>query len=1696
MDERVSPNTSVAEFESEWLEPSIHGRFEKIVRNYPERLAVKTANHAFTYKELNCTANRIAYAILDRMGRDNEPVAVLCEHGIDVIAAIFGVLKAGKFYVAIDPSSPADRVGYILEDSQAKLIVTNSRNINLALSQAGDARALLNIDEIDGRFADDNVEVFVAPDDLLLIGYTSGSTGVPKGVVATHRVVAQTIRSAAERKHIGVDDRLTLLHSLAFGSGHGHLYIALLHGASVFPFDVKLEGVERLAQWLCQEKITLYHSSPSLFRQVVESLAERDNLQDLRLVHLSGAPVTRLDFELYRSNFGPQTLLEFGMGSTEARGICSAIVDQTFAYPVEGTPIGYARRHHKVLLLDQNGREVRTGEIGEIAVKSRNLTSGYWNQPDLTETKFQPTGNDERLFLTGDLGCMRADGFLIHLGRKDLMVKIRGYRVDISEIERAMLEHPGIKDAGVRAWERIPGEKCLAAYMVPRRGFALNVSEVRDFLGKKLPDYMIPSAFTPMETLPLTNGKLDRQKLPQPDTKRPALRETYIAPRNEVEKRLAGIWSEVLQIDPIGVHDNFFDLGGHSLTASRVLSRVLERFRVEVSLKSLFESPTVAGLAQHVESALHQRLDATNSSLVSVPREYLLPTTFGQQALWFHDQLEPGSVAYNLLCGYRLDGELDAQLLEQSINQIIVRHEVLRTIFEVVDGQPNQKILPVLTVDMEMSDLGHLASESLQESEVRRLAGTLATQSFDLARGPLLRPALLRLADNEYVFLVAVHHIVFDGWSIGIFLGELFQIYNSLRNGKPCPLPELRIQYADFAVWQRERLHDANLESSLNYWKAQLDNLPTLMLPIKRAQNIPDCPSGGREEFEVSRELLDGLRGLANRSGTTLFMVLLAAWKIVLHRYTGQTDIAIGTPVAGRNHPAVENLIGYFLNLVVLRSDLSGDPTVPELLERIRRVCLDAFSHQDVPFEKLVEELRPARHVATNPLVQASFALQNTPKGSLNLSGIAARDLDISAGVARAFDLHLYMIEEETRLRGYIGYKSNLFEADTIQRLTSHLKNILRAIAADQDQRIGALPMLTETERLQLLIDWNGTEAEYPKDKCCHELFEAQVERTPDAVAVVFEDQKLTYRELNAWANQLAYYLRKLGVGPEVLVGIYMQRSAEMVVALLSVLKAGGAYVPLDPTYPETRLALMIEDAQPKVLLTQTCLCEKLPASGGKVLCLDGERDVIVRESGGNLDNESTPSDLAYVIYTSGSTGQPKGVMISHRAMVNHMLWMQETFRFTGTDSVVQKTPISFDASVWEMFAPLLAGSRLILAHPEGHRDSACLSRLIQNQNATVLQLVPSMLREMLQDKAFSACTTLRLVFCGGEVVPADLPSKFHACFGSTPTLWNLYGPTEATIDATYWECKPNLEQTRIPIGRPIANTQIFIFDSHLHPVPIGVIGELCIGGAGLARGYLNRPELTKEKFIAHPFSTEPGARLYKTGDLARYLPDGNIEFFGRIDDQVKIRGYRIELGEIEATLKQQVGVEDGIVVAKEFSAGDARLVAYWVEAPGYVLDINETKRFLRKTLPEYMIPSVWVKLVSLPRLPNGKIDRTALPAPGVAQSDRLDAISAAWTPLEKLLAEVWAEVLKPATNFGIHDSFFDLGGHSLLATQVVARLGKMLNTEIPLRFLFEAPTIRELALRIEAHHEIRLTAGEGLFELKSPTGEETQTVI
>jgi amino acid adenylation domain-containing protein len=1052
------------------------------------------------------------------------------------------------------------------------------------------------------------------------------------------------------------------------------------------------------------------------------------------------------------------------------------------------------------------------------------------------------------------------------------------------------------------------------------------------------------------------------------------------------------------------------------------------------------------------------------------------PLSFAQERLWFLEQLEPGSAVYNICRASRLTGQLNIAALEASLTEILCRHDILRSQIRVIDGRPMQLTTSAPESKLHFIDLRSLTGTDLDE-EIRRQIRSEGERQLDFSAGLFLRALLLQISDDQHILVLTTHHIVSDAWSMGILTRELWTLYEAFAKGRPSPLEDLPIQYVDYAVWQREWLQGEVLETQLSYWRKQLENVSLLNLPTDHARPAKQSFRGARQPISLPQSLTTAVNELSRREGVTQFMTLLAAFQVLLHRHSGQEDVVVGSPIANRNRAEIEGLIGFFVNTLVLRVDLSGKPTFKQLLQRVRDVCLGAYARQDLPFEKLVQELQPERDLSHNPLFQVMFVLQNAPRHVPKLSELTVGRMDVDTSISN-FDLTLGLAERDGKLIGFIEYCTDLFEHATIARMIGQLQTLLESIVTDPDQSIFILPLLTEAERHQLLVEWNDTKADYPKDSCIHDLFEAQVERIPDAIAVQFEGKRLTYRELISRANQLAHYLQGLGVGPEKLVGICVERSLEMVVGLLGILKAGGAYVPLDPSYPRERLRFILEDARLSVLLTQHRIIEDgrwriedgdsrssiLDPQKMKVVCLDTVRETIAQESEQNPRSEVKSESLAYVIYTSGSTGQPKGVMIPHRAICNHVSWMQKAFPMNETDRVLQHASLCFDASVWEFFVSLSNGARLVLAHQGRHQDPAYLVSLMAEEKVTVLQSVPSLL-QMLLEEDIECCTSLRHVFCGGEVLTCELLDRFSARLSAK--LHNHYGPTETTIDATSWTCDAPNHQHSVPIGRPIANTRVYILDSHLQPVPVGVPGELYIAGDGLARGYLHEPQLTAEKFVSNPFTRELGARLYKTGDLGRYLPNGNIEFLGRMDSQVKLRGYRIELGEIENVLVQHPGVRDSVVVAREETPGNKRLVAYMAPTKEHVPTISELRTYLAEKLPGYMVPAGYVMLDAIPFLPNGKVDRQALPPLGDNGPEANEAFVEPRTEVEKLVTQIWLEVLH-VERIGVHDNFFDLGGHSLLAIQVISRAREIFPNGISLHSLFGAPTVAGLAAKIE----------------------------
>ncbi|HEV2845916.1 MAG TPA: amino acid adenylation domain-containing protein, partial [Thermoanaerobaculia bacterium] len=1136
------------------------------------------------------------------------------------------------------------------------------------------------------------------------------------------------------------------------------------------------------------------------------------------------------------------------------------------------------------------------------------------------------------------------------------------------------------------------------------------------------PDYMVPSAFVGIPALPLTtSGKVDRRVLAgmAPETQ---AGEVFVAPSTPVERVLAEVWAGVLGLDRVGAGDGFFDLGGHSLLAVQVISRIREALGVDLPLRSLFESPTLRDLARVVESAGTPK-GRVAPPLVRVPREGALPVSFGQRRLWFLDRLEPGSAAYNVSAALRLTGSLDTAALSRTLDEIVRRHEVLRTTFAEDGSEPAQVIHAPRPLSLEVRDLSGLP-EVARGAEVRLLVAEDQRRPFDLANGPLLRASLLRLAVDEHVLLFAVHHIASDGWSVGVLIQEVGTLYRAFAAGEPSPLPELPVQYADYAHWQRSWLRGEVLEERVAWWRERLAGAPALLpLPTDRPRPAVQRFQGSRRSAWLSPEASAALRSIGRERGATLFMTVLAAFAVLLQRHAGEDDLVVGTPTANRDRPELEGLIGFFVNILALRVGLAGDPTFPELLAGVRGMLLGAYSHQDLPFEKLVEELQPERSLAHSPLFQVMLVLQEAAATALDLPGLSLRAEERPHEISK-FDLTLTVDDTPAGLFCQWRYNVELFDAATIDRMAERFRILVDGIAADPARPLSALPLLEAAERQQLLREWSRSEVSVPGTRLLHEMVEEQADRRPDAVAVVFEGGELTYGELDRWANRLARRLRRLGVGPETPVGLSVERSPEMIVGLLAVLKAGGAYVPIDPDYPAERVAWMRADSGISVLLTRGELEDR-------------------EENDERLAPSAGPDNLAYVIYTSGSTGTPKGVLVTHRGLDNLAAAQGRLFGIGQDSRVLQFASMSFDASVSEIAMTFRAGAALVLAGRRSLLPGPELIELLRDQGITKATLPPSALAALPE----ADLPDLRTIVVAGEACPVDLARRW----GAGRRLVNAYGPTETTVCATAWVYDGG---DRLPIGRPIPNVEVYVVDPAGEPAPVGVPGELLVGGIGLARGYRNRPDLTAERFVPHPLAS--GERLYLTGDLVRFRADGELEFLGRIDHQVKIRGVRVELGEVEAALLAQPGVREAVAVAREDGLGPARLVAY---VAGEGLDGAELREALSRSLPEPLVPAVVVALESLPLTPNGKVDRKALPAPENAARDFV----APRTELERFLAGLYQEVLG-VERVGVHDDFFALGGNSITGAMFVNRLQKELGEIVHVVVMFDAPTVAQLA--------------------------------
>jgi amino acid adenylation domain-containing protein len=1660
----------------------VHELVSRMAEQIPTEAALEQGGRKITYGELEEKANVLANALLASGAQAHTVVALLLVDPIDIIVCMLGCLKARCVFVPLEPELPDKRLISMLTEAAPQWVITTA-----ALQERLDdivAMSALPVSAICLHREKSQTERYqymlslsgdwivsdttpchleTEPDDICYIYFTSGSTGKPKGIAGRLKAIDHFIQWEIHVLHLSEGVRGSQLIAPSFDAFLRDVFVPLCAGGTVcIPSDRSriVAFPKELRRWLDEEHIHIVHCVPSLLRALLNEGLSATDFASLHSVLLSGEALHPSDVRKWMDVFGERIQLVNLYGPSETTMVKFYHFVRPLDRDLPSIPIGKPMPGARAILLDEQGNVCPPGAVGEIYIRTPYRSLGYYRQPELTAEVFIPNPfqaeASDIIYKTGDLARISNDGIFELLGRKDQQIKVRGIRIELREIENALLEQPDISDAYVIDTSDKNGNGSICAYIVSKNG--RDSTEIKNDLLQILPAYMIPAFFVQLEKLPRTiTGKVDRQALPEPQIQKSHSKESREGD-DQIEEMLASIWQQLLHIERIEKSAEFMALGGHSLLAIQLLSRLHDIFGVEVSLKEIFSASTIMAQAELIR-AKQKDGQESRPPLCKRTQEAALPLSFEQQRLWFLSQLDPDDFTYTIPVALRLTGKLNVHVLQRCLDTVVQRHESLRTTFATVSGLPVQVIVSSVRIHLPVVDMQAVANDAL---ELQRLTREQLMLPFDLSEGPLLRVVLSRLHIEEHLLCLTMHHIISDGWSMMLFIQEVGNLYAAYSIGESAVLPALPIQYADYALWQRQWLQGEILDQQLSYWRQRLQDLPVLQLPTDKARPPFQTFRGARQSYTLSQAQTQVLRELSLREEVTVFMALFAVFRVLLSRYSQQLDIAVGVPVAGRGMSEVEHVIGFFVNTLVLRVKLEGNPQFSEFLRFVRAAALDAYAHQDIPFERLVEALQPERNLGYQPLVQVLFSLQNVPEMTFSLPGLTTQLLEIDNRSAK-FDLHMSVVDDRQRLRISLEYNTDLFEEETITRLLEHFQHLLENCLVHPQWQLSNLSMLGEQEERDLLQRWNQTRMPLPETTLLHELFEQQEERTPDAIALSDEEVAVSYREVNRRANRLAHALRRLGVGPETRVGVCLRRSPELVCSLLAVLKAGGAYVPLEPDYPQERLKFLLNDAQVGVVLTGQEEQERLGVEAGSVLDVEQFWSEQVEEAEANPVSSAHEENLAYVIYTSGSTGQPKGVMIAHRSAVSLMYWARTFYAPTNLSGVLAATSLCFDLSVFELFVPLSWGGKVILVEDLLHIPSREFL-----YDVSLVNTVPSGMQALLNQGEIA--TGVQVINLAGEPLSLALAHQLYrrqaAC-----QVFNLYGPSEAT---TYSTCAlvPRDGQENPSIGTPLANTEVYILDQELNLVPKGIAGELYIGGVGLARGYYHRPALTAERFVPHPFSTTPGMRLYRTGDHVRYRKNGEIEFLGRVDQQVKLRGYRIELGEIETIISEHPAVQECIVVA--YGDGtDKYLVAYVVLAPAWSSSSNELYQYLRARLPNYMIPSRCIIMQALPHTLNGKIDRQALPEPDRDSAVQANGIATVNDLTQDILAAIWCELLR-REHIGIADNFFEAGGHSLLATQVIARIREVFQINLPLRALFEAPTIAELAPQIDPWRRIQ----------------------
>jgi len=1631
----------------------LHELIDSQVEKTPDQTAAACGGLDITYAGLNQRANQFAHALRERGAGRGHRVGICIDRSMDMLAAVLGILKSGAAYVPLDPSFPEDRLCFMAEDAELSLLVsTTGLSGSFALPRAQKLLLDEDADVIDAQPVEPvalSGELDARPEDPAYVIYTSGSTGKPKGVMVPHNAVVNFLTSMARTPGICSSDCLLAVTTLSFDISVLELYLPLTQGATVViaTRDEATDG-HALEKLIDTHTVGIMQATPVTWRLLLEA-------------GWTGSPGFRalVGGESLPGDLAEQLVANgidlwnmYGPTETTVWSTCCQVTD-----PASGISIGTPIDNTTIYILDDYKNVCPIGVPGELYIGGDGVTHGYWQRPELTADRFidDPFGaKGGKIYGTGDKARWCADGTLEHLGRLDDQVKVRGVRIELGDIETNIATYPGISEAAVVAREDGPGDQRLIAYFVAETENDDLVGELRRHLGNILPDYMIPAHFAPMDALPRTqNGKLNRKALPEFDFTDARQKTQIELPATDTEKLIAAIWQDVLKLDQVGSNENFFELGGHSLLAMQISSRVQKELSMILPLREFLASPTIADQAIRADElganddSQREAEDVTLLRAGEIADNETVPLSFAQQRLWFLDQMEMVETTYLIPYALHIEGPLQVPALEKALNALVERHHSLRTTLPIDDDGPVQHVSDSGHTDLPFHDI------SSTPEQLETLIQEQMHDGFDLATGPLFRAVLYRLGADQHVLLTLQHHAISDAWSLGLLSRDLGTLYDDFANGRESSLPELAIQYADYAHWLRQRMQGDMLEQQLEYWRTQLDGAPQVLeMPTDRPRPAIESHRGAHLAFDISNTVQDGIAALCQSEGTTQFMVLLAALDVLLLRYTGQDDLLVGVPVANRNREDLEELIGMFVNTLIIRNDVSGDPSTKELLGRVRERCLDAYAHQELPVEILVEHLEPGRDLSRNPLFQIMLILEDkTQQPGFCASGLKAESQLIDRG-ATHIDLTLYIEDSQHGLTGIFEYATDLFDESTIARMAEQWHSILETMVEKPDSRISSLASLTEDERQKLLVDWNGTERDFPRSSCLHQVIENQADQTPDRAAVASREcPTLTYAQLDARANQFANALRERGIRSGTHVGICIERSTEMLAAVLGILKSGAAYVPLDPAFPSDRLQFMAEDAQLALLLSTKDLASGFDLPSEKQLLIDADAGAIDSQPTDRpvpaADLDAAPGDAAYLIYTSGSTGTPKGVVVPHSAAVNFLGSMAREPGLTTDDILVAVTTLSFDIAVLELYLPLTVGATVVIASHEEAVDGTALKGLFETHGATIMQATPVTWRLLLEAGWSGGAAFKALV--GGEALPRDLADQLIA---TDVELWNMYGPTETTVWSTC--CHVADTSDGITIGTPIDNTRIYVLDEQKNLCPIGVPGELYIGGDGVTLGYWKRPDLTADRFIPDAFTDTPNATMYGTGDKARWLNDGTLQHLGRFDDQIKVRGYRVELGEIEARIAEHPDVRQAAVHLWSVGDDDVRIVACCIpQVPGRMSNVS-LRKHLRSCLPKYMIPQYFMIVEDISLTPNGKVDRRRLPIPAVAESS-IERHEAPEGPVEKAIAEVWTELIHPARPIGRTDKFFDMGGHSLLAIRAIRKMEQEVEAQLDFRILF-----------------------------------------